>query len=214
MVTVSHIVKKLIEKNPFLLEGLSKGIISNGNLAEELKPKIELEIGKKVKDASIIMALRRYSEQIKLKEKPKKLIHSELIMKTNICDYNIIKNPDILLKIKSLYKIVDLERGDFLNIIVGNNEIAISINEKHKAKVEKFLEKEKILSKKSNLVAITILFTGDFIHTPGIIFQTVRKLAWENINIFEIISTLTELTFIVRKKDSIKAYEVLQELLN
>ena len=37
--------------------------------------------------------------------------------------------------------------------------------------------------------------------------------AWEKINIFEIVSTMTELTFILSKKDSMKAYNALQELM-
>ena len=71
---------------------------------------------------------------------------------------------------------------------MGNNEVSIAINEKHKDKIIKFLKGERILQKEFNLVALTIIFSKDFIHTPGIIFQVVRKLAWENINIFEIIS--------------------------
>lgn len=215
MVTVSHLVKKLLENKPFLLEGLGRGIISHGNLADELKPKIEKELGKKVKDAAIIMALRRYSEELSEKATSNKKFNfkGEIMMKTNICDFNVIKTPSLLNKIKSLYNLVDLERGDSLNIIVGNNEVSIVTNEKHKNKVIRFLKGEKIVNKEFDLVALTIIFPGDFLHTPGIVFQSVRRLAWENINIFEIISTLTELTFIISKENSMKAYEVLQELV-
>lgn len=38
-------------------------------------------------------------------------------------------------------------------------------------------------------------------------------MAWENINIFEIVSTNTELTVILRKKDAMKAYEALDKLV-
>ena len=215
MVTVSHLVKKLLENKPFLLEGLGKGIISHGNLADELKPKIEKELGKKVKDAAIIMALRRYSEELSEKAPSNKKFNfkGEMMMKTNICDFNVIKTPSLLNKIKSLYNLVDLERGDSLNIIVGNNEVSIVTNEKHKDRVVRFLKGEKIINKEFNLVALTIVFSGDFLHTPGIVFQSVRRLAWENINILEIISTLTELTFIISKENSMKSYDVLQELV-
>ncbi len=215
MVTVSHLVKKLLENKPFLLEGLGKGIISHGNLADELKPKIERELGKKVKDAAIIMSLRRYSEELDKKDflTKKPSFSGEMMIKTNICDFNVVKTPSLLAKIKSIYNLVELERGDFLNIISGNNEVSIAINEKHQNKITALLKGEKILNKESDLVALTIIFSGDFIHTPGIVFQAVRKLAWENINIFEIISTLTELTFIISKKSSMKAYEVLGEVL-
>ena len=64
------------------------------------------------------------------------------------------------------------------------------------------------------MVALTIIFDSkDFLNTPGVIFTAIRKIAWEQINIYEIISTMTELTFILGKKDSMKAYNALQELV-
>ena len=57
-------VKKLVSENTFLLEAISKDLISYGNLAEQLKPEIEKELGKKVKEAAIVMALRRYAEEL------------------------------------------------------------------------------------------------------------------------------------------------------
>ncbi|MBL7054535.1 hypothetical protein ISS05_02145 [Candidatus Woesearchaeota archaeon] len=215
MVTTSHLVKKLLENKPFLLEGLSKGMISHSSLAEELKPKIEGELNKKVKDAAIIMALRRYSEELneKLMLSKKFNFSGEINMKTHICDFNVLKTQPLLAKIKSLYNLVDFEKGDFLNIIVGNNEVSIVINEKHKDKLLKFLKDEKIINKEFGLVALNITFSGDFIHTPGIIFQVVRKLAWENINVFEVISTMTELTFIIGKKDSMNSYDIMDQLV-
>ena len=63
-------------------------------------------------------------------------------------------------------------------------------------------------------MALTIVFASkEFISSPGVIFTAIRKLAWEGINIYEIVSTMTELTFILNKEDSMKAYNVLQELL-
>lgn len=216
MVTTSHLVKKLLQNKPFILEGLSRGIISHGNLAEELKPKIEKELGKKVKDAAIIMSLRRYASEIQKINPPRKKFNfaGEIMMKTNICDFNVVKTPKVLERLKSFYKLVDLGKGDVLNIIIGNNEVSIVISDRFKERILKLLKGERILSKDYDLVSLSIIFTGDFIHTPGIIFETVRKLAWENINIYEVISTLTELTFIISKNDSMKAYEVLQELVS
>jgi aspartokinase len=65
------------------------------------------------------------------------------------------------------------------------------------------------------LVALTIVFEGkNFLTTPGVIFTAIRRLAWEQINIYEIVSTMTELTFILGKKDSMKAYNALQEFVS
>jgi len=217
MVTASHLAKKAVRENPFLLEAMSKEIISHGNLAELLKPEIEKELGKKVKESAIVMALRRYSEELQSFDKSIKKFKfkGEIIMRTNIMDFNVVKSQKLLSKIKNLYNIPEFDRGDTLNIILGNNEIAIITNEKYKGKLLNFLKGEKILNKEFDLVALSISFASqDFFDTPGVIFTTIRKIAWENINIYEIISTLTELTFILNKKDSMKAYEVLQELFD
>lgn len=216
MVTVSHLVKKAVNENSFLLEAMSKELISHGNLAEQLKPEIEQELGKKVKESAIVMALRRYSEEIQgFDKKIRKFeFQGEIIMRTNIMDFNVVKSSSLLTKIKNIYNLVDFSSGDTLNIILGSNEVSIVANEKYKEKLSNFLKGEKILNKRFDLVALTVVFESkDFFTTPGVVFTGIRKLAWENINIFEIISTMTELTFILSKKDSMKAYNVLQELV-
>jgi len=217
MVTISHIVKKIVHEQPFVEEGLANGIISVANLAEQFQPKIEEELGKKVKLPAVVMALHRFAEEIqKHRREMKKFDYSaELLIKSNLCDLTIVKSPSLLAKLKTIYNLVNFERGDTLNVILGNNEVSIVINEKYYDRLAKFLHGEKILHKESDLIALTIIFTkDDFLHTPGIIFNAVRKLAWNNINIFEIVSTMTELTFILSNKDSMKAYDVLQELVN
>jgi len=215
IVTISHLVKKSVSENSFLLEALSKELISYGNLAEQLRPELETELGKKVKESAIVMALRRYSEELQTFDKKitKFKFNGEIIMRTNIMDFNVVKSQTLLGKIKNLYSLVNFESGDSLNIILGNNEISIVINEKYKEKLSNFLKGEKIINKESGLVSLTIKFNSkDFLTTPGVIFTAIRKLAWENINIYELVSTMTELTFILSKKDSMRAYDVLHEL--
>ena len=216
MVTVSHIVKKIVSEQAFVEEGLAEGIISVGNLAEQIQPKIEKELNKKIKIPAVVMALRRYADEIaEHRKKTGKFDYAgEILMKTNICDVNFVKSHTLMAKLKTIHNLVNFERGDTLNVIIGNNEVSIVINEKYMEKLLKFMPGEKVLNKEQELVALTIIFTSDdFIHTPGIIFNAVRKLAWENINIYEIVSTMTELTFILNKKDSMKAYDVLSEMV-
>jgi hypothetical protein len=216
MVTVSHLVKKAVSQNSFLLEAMSKELISYSNLAEQLKPEIEQELGKKVKESAIMMALRRYAEELQSFDKKIKKFefHGEIIMRTNIMDFNILKSNTLLNKIKDIYNLVDFEKGDTLNVILGSNEVSIVANEKYKEKLSNFLKGEKILNKKFGLVALTLIFDSkDFFDIPGSIFTATRKLAWEQINVYEIISTMTEMTFILHKKDSMKAYNALQELV-
>ena len=216
MVTVSHLVKKFVREQPFLEESLGIGIINYANLAELLIPRIEKELNNKVKQAAVVMALRRYADEIsKHRKKVSGFDYSgEIIIKSNICDFTVAKSPSLLTKLKTIQNLVNFERGDTLNVILGNNEVSVIINEKYSEKLKKFLAEEKIVNKEHKLVALTIVFTSDdFVHTPGVIFNIVRKMAWENINIYEIISTMTELVFILSVNDSMKAYSLLQEVI-
>ncbi|MCD6397278.1 MAG: hypothetical protein J7L71_07035 [Spirochaetaceae bacterium] len=215
MESVSSMVKYLLENKPFLLDALSRGILSLGNLATEFKPDIEKSLGKKIKETAIVMALRRYGEEIRERRDTvvSEPISGEILMKTNICDFNILKSTNLLSRLKNLYEMVNIERGDFLNIIIGNNEISISVSEKYYEDIESFLQGETFFNQSRGLVSLTVIFNGDFLHTPGVVSQVMHRFAWENINIFEIVSTMTELTFVIENKNSIKGYEVLQKYL-
>lgn len=216
MPTIPHIIKKELENQPFLQQAIYERLISYGNLAEKLHPKIEKELNKKVKLSAIIMALRRYGEELKLVQESKLKFDykkTEIILKTNIMDITVMKSNSLLANIKKLYDIIDVDKGDVISAIIGNNEVSIIFSNKYKDEILKFLSHENIINKETNLVSISMIFYGDFLHTPGVIFNVVRKLAWENINIYEIISTKSELTFILHKDHSMKAYEALEEMV-
>jgi aspartokinase len=213
MVTVSHVAQKLVRDRVFVLEAMSRGIVSFGSLAEQLKPDIEMELGKKVKHHAIVMALRRYAETLKEKSKVSFDYTSEIILKTDICDIAVRRSPTLLDTLKELYDIVDFETGDILNAVHGRYEVSIVTNERYREKALKFLKGENILNVETGLVSLTLTFSKDFLYTPGVIFNIVRNLAWDNINIFEIVSTNTELTFILNKEDAVRGYEVLERVV-
>ena len=214
MVTVSNLVQKIVDNKVLIQEAMSRNIISFAGLAKQLQPEIEEEMGKPIKKHAIEMALRRYSEQLKKKHKKISFdFSSDIIMKTQICDISVLRSPTLISKLKNLYDIINFEKGDSLNIIQGNNEVSIVTNERYKDKFIKVLDKEKILNIEKNLVSLTLTYSKDFLFTPGIIFNVTRNISWENINIFEIVSTNTELTLIIHKKDAMKGYKALEKLI-
>lgn len=214
MVTISHIVGKLVDERVYIQESMNKEIISFALLAKQLQPEVEEEFGKKVKKHAIEMALRRYSEQVKEKHKTVKFNYSsDIIMKTKICDIAVSRSPTLLDKLKKLYDIINFEKGDNLNIIQGNGEVSIVTNERYKEKFLNNLKGEKILNIEKDLISLTMTFSKNFLYTPGVIFNIIRNIAWENINIFEVVSTNTEFTVILHKKDAMKAYKALEKLI-
>lgn len=215
MESVSSMVKRLLNQKPFLLEAFERGILSYGSLAEEFKPIVEQTLNKEVKESAIVMALRRYADDVQRKAPSirENRLSCEIVMKTNICDFNMRKTENLLPRLKELYGIVNLGRGDFLNVTIGSDEISIAVSDKYEQEVRDFLGDQENLDFRDGLVSLTLIFSGDFLHTPGVVFQALRKLAWENINVYEIISTMTELTVVIERNDSTRGYEALQEFI-
>jgi aspartokinase len=211
MVTVANLVKKYID---MMQDGLSRDIISVGNLAEELHQQIEKELGKKVKLPAIVMAIRRYAENVKKGMEYFKAPEGfNLSMKSNIIDIGVSKSAHLLTKLDKLYDLVSFERGEMMNVIQGSYEVSIITNDKYEKKVLTLLKHEKILNIEKDLGALSLSFGKEFLYTPGVIYLAVKELAWNNINIFELVSTNTELTFILNKEDCIRAYGVMEKLV-
>ena len=117
-------------------------------------------------------------------------------------------------KLPEIYSSVHPENGDFINVTIGSHEITLSVSENARSNVDRILSDFEIVHSYTDLVALTILFHGDYIQTPGITYLAVRKLAWEHINIIEIVSTMNVLTFIVSREDSHRAYQALEAFLD
>jgi len=110
-----------------------------------------------------------------------------------------------------LYGLVSFQRDNFFTITQGANEVTIIANKKFKDKVLKILEKEKITYKAEDLASLTITIPKEALNTPGFLYYVTKTLAWENINVVEVVSTHTELTCILREKDVTRAFSVLRD---
>ncbi|MDD3056722.1 MAG: hypothetical protein PHY87_00660 [Sphaerochaeta sp.] len=213
--SVSSCVKRIVDKSPFIHEMLIKGILSFSNYAASIQDEVQKAYGKEVKASAIVMALRRYAEELKrasLKQ-DKGNVEYGIVMKTNIFDLNLVRRDSFISKLGSLYGQISTEKGDFLNITLGSHEVSLAVSEKYRQLVSELAKDEEVLNQMDDLVALSLVFTGDFLQTPGIVYEAVRHLAWEQINVIEIVSTMNELTFVIKREDSMKAFDVLQGFL-
>jgi hypothetical protein len=218
MVTVSHLVKKIVDSRPAIQDALIEDIVNYSNLAARLQSGIEAELGHPVKRSAILMALHRHADGLRERSTPKVgqggfAINPEIVMKTDLCDLCIVKTPSAYDRIAEMYRLVDLERGETLNVIQGNYEITIVATQRHLEEIRDLLEGEKILNVETELVSLTLSLSPDFLYTPGVMSLITRKLSWEDINIFEVISTMTELIFIISEKDAVRAYGTFKEII-
>ncbi len=215
--SIAAYVKEIIDHSPFISEMILQDVISYSNLARFMKPRVEALYGMPVSPSSIVMAARRYAAELKERTEAKPQrgdIGFEISMKTNIYDLNLRQSDENAAALTQLYSIVKPSSGDFLNITVGTHEISLSVSDKYRQRVDELIDESDVIHRFTDLVALTIVFKGDFLQTPGILYLAARKLAWESVNIIEVISTMNVLTFVIRKEESSRAYEALNAFLS
>ncbi|MBN2602631.1 MAG: hypothetical protein JXA91_00680 [Candidatus Thermoplasmatota archaeon] len=214
MVTVSHVVKKLINERDFLQEAIHQGIVSNSLLASKLKKDIEMQIGESVSDHSIIMALRRYKEKLdKTSNKTSFEYFTEIDMKTNITYIVVRSVPSIKNKLLKIYDLVNFKEGDILNIIQGNYLNGIITNQRYKDKILNLFEPENILYVLENLVSFSLLNRETYLYNPGFFYNIFRILAWDNINLLTVLDTPRDFIILVDQKDAVKCFNSLEYFL-
>ena len=79
--------------------------------------------------------------------------------------------------------------------------------------VEAVFQGETLLARLDNLNAVTLQLTADSHRTPGIYHAILKKLAWDRINLVNLISTHSELTLILDRQHTGAAFAVLSSLV-
>ena len=217
MVTVAHVVENIVERRPFLEEAIAEGIINYAALAEKLKPEVEKELKKNVKQSAIMMALRRLSEKLKesfVGQAPVKFRESDLTIKSDLAEITFVKSPTTMDTIRRIYSMIDFQHGDFLTVTQGIYEVTVIVSKKYKKSIEKVLLDEKTIKSLDNLSSLTIKIPVTAINTVGVFYVITKSLNWANINIVEAVSTFTELTVILKEDDISLAFNVMKGLIN
>jgi hypothetical protein len=214
MVTISQTVQNLLNKRIFLQEVITQGIVSFNRLADNIKPEIESELGRTVGHNAVVMAIRRYAKNLDKKQQNVSFDYfRETLLKTDVCYVIVEESPTVLNKIQSIYNKMVFKHGKIFNIVHGNYEIGIITNQSNKEKILDGLSDENVLRTIDDLVVISLMYSGDYLFTPGIIYNVLRFVAWENINVLNITLTPQELNVVVSRDEAMRTYDILAKLV-
>jgi len=217
MATVAHLVQKYVREHPNLEIFMQKDLVSFHRLARYIKPAIEAEVGEEVQASSIVMALSRMREKMGVREEEgernpgyKSL---QISLRSDAMQIDIRKGAHTQRRLLELQKIAASSPEDVLSITQSQHEASIVLSQKHEAKALLALKGEKMLNVEKNLSLLFLRFGEDILYQPGFFDRVIRELSWEGINIFQVISTLTELIVVLKEEQASNAYEVLRRKL-
>ncbi|NCO88697.1 hypothetical protein AUK04_00870 [Candidatus Roizmanbacteria bacterium CG2_30_33_16] len=213
MITIPQVVEEIIQKQPFLIDMINDGLINHSSLARKIRLEIEEKLYKAVQLGAIVMALKRIKISTISKKPTLPFKNPDLMVRSQLMEVTVnSKNLERGDQLAKLHRLAN-EKGLFFTITQGVVETTIITGQSLKAQLYKIIHKENIIASFENLSAITIKLTRETVTTSGSYFEILKYLAWEKINIIEVVSTYTEFTIIFQDKDVDRAFSVLKKKL-
>ncbi len=210
------VVEEIIKKSPFLEEALAEGIINLSSLSRQIKPEIDEELNKDVQIGAIVMALKRLSPKFdpNLKIKVKKVINrlGDITVRSKITYFTFNNSDTIIDKQAQLLKVLKGKKDIFFAFSQGVYETTIILSDSEQNDVESIFSNESLVQATKGLSSITIKLPSENADVSGIYYFILKKIAWEGINILDIISTTHEFTVIVNDESIDRAFSILKNL--
>jgi len=217
MIKIAEVVEQLIRQSPFISEAINDGLINVSALARRLQTDVEKLLGKPVKSGAIIMAINRLQtgELMFIEKNIRQFFQqlSDISVRSNLSDYTF-QNSDTLLQkqVRLLAMISQDFPNAFYSFSQGVGETTIIVTNSLDEQVDQIFEGEKQLDKESQLSAITLMLPIENRNLYGVYYYILKDLAWQGINLVELISTSNEFTLIVSDEDLDHAFSVIMGL--
>lgn len=216
MKKISDAVKEIVSTKPFIESALDAGIVNYSALSKYIKKDVENLVYKEVQTGAIQMSLRRMqliSDQIvsnKLKVVLKNI--GDVTVRTNLIDFTYRNSKTLGDSQQKLLEQVKQNKDFFYTFAQGVNESTIILSRAEEYIFTEIFKNEKLISRNQDLASITIKLPPENARISGLYFHFFKLLAWDKVNICEVISTTNEFTVIVENKDVKKAFGVLMSL--
>jgi hypothetical protein len=191
--TIANNVRSYLRNKPYLLEALEKGIVNLSELSRQIQEELKTSNTSAVK-----AALRRFAEELQRhkQKREEKVLH--VLKRSGIAVYDrksvMITNKEIDVK----------------------NALKVDLLNKHVYLLDRsdLPERVSALVKHEDCTMIVVHSPEELEATPGVVAFLATLLAEQNVNIIEFISCWTETIMVVEKKDSLKAYEILSNMVS
>jgi hypothetical protein len=198
MLKISDSVEKIVSQDGFAIEAMHKNLLNFSSYAKIIHPQVEEMTIKPVKIGSIVVALTRISKSLKnTQDFLPNIDISGLTITSFLSEITYERSTET---VKSIQKLQSKIENEFFTVTLGTHEVTIICSADSKDDIlSNFNQKPKVVL--DNLVAISVRFSDRYMLIPNTIFSLVNAVALRKINLIEIVSTYTELTFVIYKDE-------------
>ena len=212
MIKIQPIVRDIVLGEFEAYFALTNGYMNMSSYAYQIRSKVQELTKKQITIASLVVSLSRLRKEFK---KAKPLIHDVAIKnittKLPLTEIAYENSSSFIKELESLHKSISISQEDFFTTTIGTKEIDIICSSSLENKILKhFKIKPKWVN--HNFAAIGISYGTEVFGTPNVFFSLLSITARAGVNIEELVSTPTELIFIVAEKDFGRTVALFSEL--
>ena len=201
MIKIQSIVENTVLGDIEAYEALNSGYMNMSAYAALIKADVEKLAKKPVTINSLVVSLTRVKKDLQ-KESPlaPKVVVTNITTKLPLSEIIYENSETAISQLESLHKKLSITRKDFFTATISTTELNIICSSNITDKIlAHFISEPKVTT--NNLAAVGISFDQKQSNVPNILFSLMLVIARARINIVEVVSTYTELTFIVSEKD-------------
>ncbi|HXW37801.1 MAG TPA: hypothetical protein VEJ36_07875 [Nitrososphaerales archaeon] len=211
--SIASAVRDEINLDLSVQDAIARDYVNLSALARMLKPRISERTGKKVKDESVITALKRlrgtYSNT---SAAIGSIIAGSVInVRTHVSKVSVEKTRKTLQAVSSM---LSSHQEDFIQVSESNSSITLIFDQRLHKKVARELYGAELLEEGDDYAAITVQSPKEIILTPGCVISFYNQLSRRHVNIEDTVSCHTDTIIVVKMRDVGRAFDALTELIN
>jgi len=216
MDSIGKITEDLINRSPFLREAITDNLINISSLARKLKPEIELKMGKPIKEGAIVMTIKRMSPglyhrlNIKITNMMSEL--GDFLVRSNLSDFTYENSESLKNAQSEFIHLMRRENDNFYTISQGLSETTFIVSAIQNDLVKEFFKSEKLKAHNEKLASVTVKLPTVNTEIYGVYYYILKQLAWEGINIVQVVSTSNEFSIVVNQNEIDSAFRILMDL--
>ena len=193
IMTIAQDVRSYLRNKPYLLEALEKGIVNLSELSRQIQQELETS-----NTSAIKAALRRFVEEAQKHKRNREEKVLQILKRSGLAVYDR----------KSV--MISTRETD------AKNAMKVDLLDKHVYLLDRndLPQRISVLVKHEDCTMLVVHSPEELEATPGVVAFLATLLAEQNVNIIEFISCWTETIMVVEKKDSLKAYELLSNMVS
>jgi len=212
-VSISKVVKEVIENDLSLQDALGRRYGNYTAIARLIKPKVERDIGRKVNFESLVTSVKRVKPRLQLAQGGIEgvMAGSVVNVRTDVAKLNLEKTKRSL---EAARTVMATYQEEFLQISESNSAITMIFDQKLLEEIHKKFNDDDVLDEHADLAAIIVHSPTAIVRTPGVVLAIYAKIAENHINIEDTVSCFTDTIVVIRMDEVARTFSTLTDLIS